>query len=269
MDPFQDPHRPSNASEYETRALPPRPARPPPNPDYDLTGYVEPLSQTNEFQNAGQHDRGAETGAVGAGMAAGYMLGQQEPKRYNRFFKTRRRMCLCICCGIFLLILAIMIPLVLLVIVPAVAQSAINASKMTITSAMISNPNEDGFTMHMAGAISNTGPFDAAIQFTGPAKMLADGVELGEVTLPPMQAKANVGAQLDTSAPFKVTNKQGFGNFAKKMMTSESFSWTISATASVQAMGLTLNGIKVIKDMPLKGMNNFPSVTIHAFDLPA
>lgn len=140
---------------------------------------------------------------------------------------------------------------------------------MTITAAKITAPTEEGFMMKMAGTVTDTGPFDAKIEFTSPAKMLAGGVELGEVKLPPITAKAGSGATLDSVAPFRVTNKEEFGKFAKKMLSSESFVWTISGEASVHAMGLTLSGIKVVKELPLKGMNNFPNVQIKSFDLPA
>lgn len=247
--------------------LPPVP--PPENGAYDLSAYTsappanaEPYRQ--EYANAG-----LETAAVAGGATAGaYMANSEKPKGRSAFFRTRRRMYCCLCCGIALILLAIMLPVGVFVIVPAVAQSAINGSKMTITSANITAPNEDGFTMKMSGMVTDTGPFDAQIEFTKPVKIMAGNVELGTVKLPPIASKAGVGAVLDSTAPFTVTNKEAFGKFAKTMLTSESFSWTMSGEAAIHAMGLTLNGIKVIKDLPFKGMNNFPKVDILSFDLP-
>jgi len=245
-------------------------------PQYDLSGYVDQNVPSTDQLTQGQAYDAPERGHGPAAQpvylnrdAAGGEAGEPPKKGLNRYFKTRRRMYLCLYCLISLILLAIMLPVTFFVIVPAVAQSAINGSKMVITSTKITAPNEDGFTMKMSATVTDTGPFDATIEFSEPVKIIADGEVLGEITMPPMVSKAGVGATVDASAPFKVVNKKAFGAFAKKMMTSESFVWQMDGKANVKAMGLTLSGIKVVKDLPLKGMNNFPKVEILSFDLPS
>ncbi|KAI9228049.1 MAG: hypothetical protein DHS80DRAFT_23677 [Piptocephalis tieghemiana] len=191
------------------------------------------------------------------------------PERPNRFFRTRKRMYLCLCFLLFLLLLIILIPLIILVIVPAVAQSAINGSKMSITSAHITSPKEDSFVMRMSGLVTDTGPFDAEIEMATPIQVYSDGVLLGEMMMDPISSKAGVGAKLESSPTFRVTNKDGFGDFSGRMLRTESFTWTLDGEVNIHAMGMTLTGIRLQKDITMKGMNNFPGVKILAFDLPS
>ncbi|RKP23914.1 hypothetical protein SYNPS1DRAFT_30320 [Syncephalis pseudoplumigaleata] len=140
---------------------------------------------------------------------------------------------------------------------------------MTITSANITNPQEDYFTMQMAGMVTDTGPFDAQIEIKDKVRLYYEGVELGRMKMDPLVTKAGVGATIDSSLTFEVTNKEGFGDFAKIMMRKDEFTWSIKGEARARAMGITLDGIKLEKDITLKGMQNFPNVKLKSFDLPS
>ncbi|KAI9590839.1 hypothetical protein BDF19DRAFT_175293 [Syncephalis fuscata] len=192
------------------------------------------------------------------------------PTSSTPFFKNRRRMCLCICCLLILIILAILIPVVIFVVVPAIAQSSVNGSKMTITSVDIGSPREDSFTMKMAGTVTDTGPFDAQIELKDKVKMYYNDEELGQMTMDPINAKAGVGATIDAAPTFEVTNKDAFGRFSKVMMGEKSFTWVMKGTARVRAMGLlTIDNIKLEKELTFAGMQNFLNVKIKSFDLPS
>ncbi|KAI8054134.1 hypothetical protein BDF22DRAFT_457578 [Syncephalis plumigaleata] len=179
-------------------------------------------------------------------------------------------MCLCICCLVTLVILAILIPVIIFVIVPAIAQSSVNASKMQIISAYIKHPQEDSFVMRMGGKIKDTGPFDAQIELKDKVVMYYNGEELGRMAMDPINAKAGVGATLDSAPTFEVTNKDAFGRFSKVMMGEKSFTWVMKGMARVRAMGLlTIDNIKLEKELTFAGMQNFLNVKIKSFDLPS
>ncbi|RKP13779.1 hypothetical protein BJ684DRAFT_3056, partial [Piptocephalis cylindrospora] len=151
---------------------------------------------------------------------------------------------------------------------PAVAQSAINGSKMSITSANITSPQEDSFVMRMSGLVTDTGPFDAEIEMAGPIQVYSDGVLLGEMIMDPISSKAGVGAKLESSPTFRVTNKEGFGDFSGRMLRTESFTWTLDGQVNIIAMGMTLTGIRLRKEITMKGMGNFPGpVTVQSMRL--
>ncbi|KAI8054090.1 hypothetical protein BDF22DRAFT_768949 [Syncephalis plumigaleata] len=228
--------------------------------NYDLTGYEQdPYANRTARSEYARSDYNVDRDIV------------DEPGKQGRrgFFKTRRRMCLCICCLITLIFLAIFIPVLIFVIVPAIAQAAVSAAKMSITSANITNPQEDYFTMQMAGMVTDTGPFDAQIELKDKVRLYYEGVELGRMKMDPLVTKAGVGATIDSSLTFEVTNKEGFGDFAKVMMQKSEFKWSIKGEARARAMGITLDGIKLEKEITLKGMQNFPNVKLKSFDLPS
>lgn len=85
-----------------------------------------------------------------------------------------------------------------------------------------------------------------------------------------VQLVADVGATLDMSAAFAVTNAGQLGAFTKVMLQEASFEWEIKGqNLSVTAMGITVPGISISKKVTLKGMNGLKNaVTINSFDLP-
>ncbi|KAI9598377.1 hypothetical protein BDF19DRAFT_411078 [Syncephalis fuscata] len=228
---------------------------------YDLTGYEYDPYAANRTVRSEYANSEYNVDRDGTDV--------QKKKGVQGFFKTRRRMCLCICCLITLIFMAIFIPVLIFVIVPAIAQAAVSAAKMSITSANITNPQEDYFTMQMAGMVTDTGPFDAQIEIKDKVRLYYEGVELGRMAMDPLVTKAGVGATIDSSLTFEVTNKEGFGDFAKVMMRKSEFTWSIKGEARARAMGITLDGIKLEKDITLKGMQNFPNVKLKSFDLPS
>ncbi|RKP08371.1 hypothetical protein THASP1DRAFT_23623 [Thamnocephalis sphaerospora] len=233
---------------------------------------------TNGHDDTAYNLAGYEDSASRAGRAAGSTYAnseynadvpENEQPKGNRFFRTRKRMCLCICCLLLLIILAVVIPVVIFVIVPAIAQSSVNGSKMVVTSSNITAPQENSFIMKMAGKVTDTGAFDAQIEIKDKVKMYYEGVELGQMAMDPIDAKSGVGATLDASPTFEITDVEAFGKFSKVMMTSEEFTWTMKGDARVRAMGLTIDNIKLQKDLTFKGMQGFPGVKIKSFDLPS
>lgn len=212
--------------------------------NYDLTGYEHnPYSSRTTRSEYARSNYNVDRDIM------------DEPRKQGPrgFFKTRRQMCLCICCLITMIFLAIFIPVLIFVIVPAIAQAAVSAAKMSITSANITNPQEDYFTMQMAGMVTDTGPVDAQIEIKDKVRLYYEGVELGRMKMDPLITKAGVGATIDSSLTFEITNKEGFGDFAKVMMQKSEFKWFIKGEARARAMGITLDGIKLEKEITLKG----------------
>lgn len=82
---------------------------------------------------------------------------------------------------------------------------------------------------------------------------------------------ADVGASLDVVAPFTITDLAHLTDFTSYLLTEPSFVWQIYGTnLSVTALGITVDGISISKNVVLDGMNGFKGlVTIEKFDLPA
>ncbi|RKP14473.1 hypothetical protein BJ684DRAFT_15207 [Piptocephalis cylindrospora] len=121
----------------------------------------------------------------------------------------------------------------------------------------------------MSGSMADTGPIDADIEFEGPVQLWSGSSNLGQLPMQPLQVRAGTGAPLDVSSTFEILDQPAFSSLAKTMLAAESFTWTLRGTASARALGITLGGIKIVKDISIKGMNNLPDVKVDSFDLPA
>ncbi|CAG8491085.1 2593_t:CDS:2 [Paraglomus occultum] len=190
-------------------------------------------------------------------------------KQSRSFFRNRRKACCFVCCGVTIIIAAILIPLAIYVIAPAIAQGAVTGSKLEFSSAKLSNLTEDSFIMTVSGKVTDTGPMAATINVPDGVVVTWEGMTLGRLPLDEISAAPFVGANIDSSQVFSVTNKTAFEQFNKFMLTQQDFTWHLEGSANVKAAGLSLSGIQLSKDVTMKGMNNFPSVTIKSFNAPS
>ncbi|KAG9304814.1 hypothetical protein G9A89_016844 [Geosiphon pyriformis] len=196
-------------------------------------------------------------------------IGDDKPKYGKGFLRNRKKACCLICCGGFLIILAIMIPVAIFVIAPAIAQGAVTGSKLSFSSANLTNITEDNFLMKVNGKVTDTGPMAATIEVPDGVEVSWNGTVLGRLSLDVISAAPFFGAEIDSSQMFTVLNKTAFGEFNKYMLVSEEFTWHLEGLANVKAAGLSLKGIKLIKDVTMNGMENFPDVDIESFDAPS
>lgn len=152
-----------------------------------------------------------------------------------------------------------------------IVQAIVDGSVMGIDTLVISNPQEASFDTALKGSITSAGPFDAKISFPEGLMIFWNGQELGRLAMADVQLVADVGATLDTSASFAVSNAENLAAFTKVMLQEASFEWEIRGqNLSVTAMGITVPGISISKKVTLKGMNGLKNaVTINSFDLPA
>ncbi|KAF9417140.1 hypothetical protein BGZ94_010027 [Podila epigama] len=155
------------------------------------------------------------------------------------------------------------------------AQSIVDQAILSFESVMINSPAETAFTTALNGMIANTGPFDAQIMFPlGSSVAWVNGesvLPIGQIAMPPVPAKANLGAPLVLSnVPFAVANAEAMGNFVGYSLQAETFEWEIAASEMViVAMGAPIPHINMKKRVTLKGFNGLKGLTINAFNLPS
>ncbi|KAF9900680.1 hypothetical protein BX616_002526 [Lobosporangium transversale] len=156
-----------------------------------------------------------------------------------------------------------------------IAQAIVDLATLSFTSVMINSPAETDFTTNINGLIGNTGPFDSEISFpsgSGLAWVNGDSnVSIGQIGMPVVSAKADVGAQLAlTNVPFHVTSGPNMGDFVAYSLKSESFEWLVTAENMViTAMGAPIPGIRMTKKVTLKGFNGLQGLEIQKYDLPS
>ncbi|RIA81465.1 hypothetical protein C1645_881606 [Glomus cerebriforme] len=171
------------------------------------------------------------------------------------FYQRRRFWAMCL--AITVVLAAIFIPLLFLVIIPSTAQNAVKKSKIDFDAINITNPTNTSFDTNMLGAASGTGPFKAKISFTGPLEIFYNNNELGSVELESFDVSQGKGTVIGKDKTFTISNKPSFNEFTSNVLKVKSFVWTLKGTASVRALGMNINNIKVNKDITIPGSNGF------------
>ncbi|GAA5951249.1 hypothetical protein JCM3765_002422 [Sporobolomyces pararoseus] len=161
--------------------------------------------------------------------------------------------------------------LLLPVLARPIVQKIVDEAALGIDTVMISNPTNTAFTAGLVGSLTNSGPFDAVISFPQGLTVAWNGQPLGQIAMPNISIAGDVGAQLNIAAAFSVADVGHLTDFTGYLLTEESFTWQIyGENLAVTALGITVDGISIMKDVVLTGMNGFKDlVTIESFDLPS
>jgi hypothetical protein len=167
------------------------------------------------------------------------------------------------CCGCFWFNVALWLPLWLLVIIPAIMQSLVNHSDLTINSVTIMNPTSTSFTAINYQTFSNAGSITANaktsylnINWNTPSG--GHMVQLGESNS--FQVKNNKQVQMTSTAT--ITDATAFANFNTAAITNESLTWQLQGVVDVTFVVTAKCNIN--KNIEVIGFGNFqtpPNVT--------
>ncbi|KAK3847341.1 MAG: hypothetical protein J3R72DRAFT_431184 [Linnemannia gamsii] len=182
-----------------------------------------------------------------------------------RFYKTKRFWIRCLV--ILVILLAIFIPLIIFVILPKLVQSIVNHSEMSMNQLNMTDATETSMKVSLTGGISNAGIFPATIEFPEPIIVSWEGKRLGSMKMSTVKASGGSASIVD-STTFTIIDKEAFAVFAKDMLSIESFTWTLTSTVQVHAVGRVIKDINLTKELKMLGMNGFGKVTIDSFTMP-
>ncbi|BGP44010.1 hypothetical protein JCM10449v2_008067 [Rhodotorula kratochvilovae] len=152
-----------------------------------------------------------------------------------------------------------------------IVQKIVDEAALNVDTVMITDPSNNAFTAGLVGSIRNSGPFDAVINFVDGLTVAWNGAPLGQISMPNVSLAGDVGAELNIAAAFNVADVGHLTEFTTYLLTQPSFTWQIyGENLAVSALGITVPGISIMKNVVLDGMNGFKGlVKIDAFDLPA
>ncbi|KAK0522484.1 hypothetical protein OC834_006266 [Tilletia horrida] len=152
-----------------------------------------------------------------------------------------------------------------------IVQKLVDQAVLGIDSVIIKDPQETEFGTTLTGSITNAGPFDASISFPAGLTVQWQGRPLGVISLPSITLVGDVGGSINEDATFQVSDQGAIADFAKVLLTSESFVWDITAqNVSVTALGITIPGVSLTKTVTLRGFNGLQgAVSIDSYDLPS
>ncbi|KAF9915160.1 hypothetical protein BX616_006784 [Lobosporangium transversale] len=148
-----------------------------------------------------------------------------------------------------------------------IAQLLVDRSALAFEAITILSPAETGFQTDIVGAITETGPLDAQIQFPNPVTVSYNGKAIGSMAMPTVNAIANKGAALDlTGVSFTITELAAFTEFNVYALNNPKFEWTISTTGLVvNAMGVALPGVSMTKKVTLDGFNKLDGLQLSSY----
>ncbi|KAI8814501.1 hypothetical protein BJ742DRAFT_703861 [Cladochytrium replicatum] len=173
-------------------------------------------------------------------------------------------------CGVVTLVfLAIFLPVLFLVIIPKIIQGIVDASVINFNSAGLSNVTATSFTLTGNGTIGNTGSIPADISSEGPISLYWQGKLLGSLPgLPDISAGHGGDTPLVISNTVTVSNEDNFANFAAYLLNNKNFTWVLTSTVTVKALGIPFRGISLNKTVTLNAADKFSNVAIQSFDIP-
>ncbi|KAG0308232.1 hypothetical protein BGZ98_008573 [Dissophora globulifera] len=148
-----------------------------------------------------------------------------------------------------------------------IAQILVERSVLAFDSIKILAPGETSFQTDIEGAITDTGPLDAQIQFPNPVTVSYNGKAIGSMSMPTINAIANKGATLSlTGVAFTITDLAAFTDFNVFAVNNAKFDWTISTTGLVvAAMGVSLPGVTMTKVVTLDGFNKLAGLVLSSY----
>ncbi|KAJ9479823.1 hypothetical protein PHBOTO_003303 [Pseudozyma hubeiensis] len=150
-----------------------------------------------------------------------------------------------------------------------IVQNIVDQAILKVDIANITSVTNTGFDVSLAGSLTNTGPFDAYIEFTGPLTVTWQGRNIAQLTLPPICAFANQGVpDLRTSGHLTITDLGGFTDFATYILHNPGFQWTVSSNqVTVRALQIIYSDVILSKNIDFLAFNNLPGVTTSNFDI--
>ncbi|KAF8984175.1 hypothetical protein BGZ46_008689 [Entomortierella lignicola] len=148
-----------------------------------------------------------------------------------------------------------------------IAQILVEQSVLAFDAIKILSPSEASFQTDIVGAITNTGPLDAQIQFPEAVTISFSGKVLGSLVMPSVNASAGKGADLNlTAVAFTVTDTAAFSDFNVFAVNNEKFEWIVSASGIiVNAMGVSLPGVNMTKTVTLDGFNSLSGLQLLSY----
>ncbi|KAF9914339.1 hypothetical protein BX616_008496 [Lobosporangium transversale] len=186
-------------------------------------------------------------------------------EKRTRFYQSKRFWIKCI--TILVIILAVFIPLLIFVILPKLVQAIVNGSTMSMSQLNMTDATETGMKVSLIGGIDNAGIFPATIEFPEPIIVSWEGHQLGSMQMSSVKASGGKATIIDSTS-FSIIDKEAFSTFAKDMLTIETFTWVLTSTVQVKAIGRTIKDISLKKELKMLGMNGFGKVTIDSFTMP-
>ncbi|KAG6908393.1 hypothetical protein DXG01_004822 [Tephrocybe rancida] len=183
----------------------------------------------------------------------------------------------------FIISQLILIPLVIALlfillfpVVRAIVQLVIKRTQLDIESAIISQPQNNTFTLSLHGNATHTGIISAKIEFLDPVEVSwfeDDFTEtsLGTMTFAPLFAKKK-RAPINATSTFTITDEDAFGRFSARLITAQNFTWHLkSSNLRVHALKFPVaKGLTFDKNLTMNGFNSFNgNVVLKDLQLPS
>eukprot|EP00127_Corallochytrium_limacisporum_P000804 Clim_evm90s25 gene=Clim_evmTU90s25 len=180
--------------------------------------------------------------------------------------------------------------IVFLVIIPAVAQDALNGADLQITQVVLTNPDAENGTIdaRVVGTVSGAGSFAANTKaapltiYNVSKKNRRDADNslaqshnpddiIGQITLPPLEIRGG-SAGFNVTAQLQIPNGDAFNTAAKEIVEMDEIEWEfyvekLDLVAGLGSPVLHINGLHMDKMVKMAGMGGLSKVNIEKFDM--
>ncbi|KAL9935874.1 hypothetical protein V8E36_005451 [Tilletia maclaganii] len=153
---------------------------------------------------------------------------------------------------------------------PPIVQQIVDQTQLSFNTANATDLTDDGFTVSLQGSVSDSGPFDASIEFTEPLTVIWEGSAIATIQLPSICAQANQGVpDYRATGTLRITNQDRFADFATSILKEEGFTWTVTTDKlRVHALGLQFDNVNLTKSVSFSAFDGLPGVSISDFTIP-
>ncbi|KAF9484472.1 hypothetical protein BDN70DRAFT_122528 [Pholiota conissans] len=161
-------------------------------------------------------------------------------------------------------------------VVRAIVALVVKRTSLDIQAAVITQPVNGSFALHLEGNVFNTGIIPASIKFTEDTTVAwveddEKEIHLGFMRLGDLQAK-HKRALIDVNTTFNIEDEDAFARFSAHLITAQNFTWRlVTRNLKVQAARFPVaKGITFDKTLTLNGFNNFNgNIILQDFQLPS
>ena len=164
------------------------------------------------------------------------------------------------------MIAIIAVALIIKVIAPALAANAVGGAVLNFTSLEITNPGTSSFSAHAVGVISNAGPFSGTL-LPATFTISYNSKTLGTMNMPQLTVIGSQDSPFDVNTNFTITDLDAFNAMTKDLINKPSVVWGISASVSLNALGLSFKDIEFSKSVVITAAGGLQDVNLLVFDL--
>lgn len=143
---------------------------------------------------------------------------------------------------------------------PNIAQSAVNKSRLYVTSETINNPTPDSVEMELHSVLTTTSKYHPTL-YSFPGSFYLEGQDKPFATIQIPQVKANNGTTAVAKQTVQITDMDEFTRYTETVLGTEEYTVILKGRGGLKQGGLPKTHVNYDEKVTLKGMHSTPLPT--------